>query len=225
MRTALFISAISFYVQILKFGTLVYCLTEIVRNVKVSRLNLLYWIVGIGSAVFCPLFGVFKFIDTGNISLQQVENLQEFAAFTAGTIGGYFVACGFVISLYLRERHTMGKVHIALWLGAVIDISCYIYGLMTGDTLPIDVASMSALAAGLGVAMFHAESKPFLVKHIFLGMMWISFSLLARERAPNFAYLSSSDIYELLIIVGYWYLSKVPIIAERGISNRDGHGD
>jgi hypothetical protein len=29
----------------------------------------------------------------------------------------------------------MGKVHIALWLGAVIDISCYIYGLMTGDTL------------------------------------------------------------------------------------------
>jgi hypothetical protein len=93
MRTALFISAISFYVQILKFGTLVYCLTEIVRNVKLSRLNLMYWIVGIGShhyltyrislsrlltlveigsAVFCPLFGAFKFIDTGSISLQQV---------------------------------------------------------------------------------------------------------------------------------------------------------
>jgi hypothetical protein len=84
---------------------------------------------------------------------------------------------------------------------------------------------MSALAGGLGVAMFHAESKPDVVKPIFLGMMWISFSLLARERAPNFAYLSSSDIYELLIIMGYWYLSKVPVIAERGISNRDGHNE
>jgi hypothetical protein len=31
-----------------------------------------------------------------------MENLQEFAAFTAGTIGGYFVACGFILSLYLR---------------------------------------------------------------------------------------------------------------------------
>lgn len=70
----------------------------------------------------------------------------------------------------------------------------------------------------------HSDRQPFLVKHIFLGMMWISFSLLARERSPNFTYLSSSDVYELLIIIGYWYLTKVPIIAEKaayGRSNRE----
>lgn len=84
---------------------------------------------------------------------------------------------------------------------------------------------MLALAGGLGVALMHSDTKPVLVKHIFLGMMWISFSLLARERSPNFAYLSSSDIYELLIIIGYWYLSKVPIIAEADSSSRRGHDD
>lgn len=55
-----------------------------------------------------------------------------------------------------------------------------------------------------------------MVKYTFLGMIWICFGILARERAPNFMWLSSSDIYELMVVIGYWYLAKVPLMAEKG---------
>jgi hypothetical protein len=49
MRTALFISAISFYVQIIKFGFLLFSMIQFIQNLKKSKLFLLYWLLGFGT--------------------------------------------------------------------------------------------------------------------------------------------------------------------------------
>lgn len=76
MRTKMYVSMITLYVQIIKFGFLFYCWLEIVTRIK-NKLAVFLWAVGIGTALLCPLIGVFKFVDLPFISHSKVSAYHD----------------------------------------------------------------------------------------------------------------------------------------------------